>query len=234
MFFTNYRYLFIAIFLSLVMTVSAEDNDEDRYRSFGISFSGAVGTYNSWDVDVDMEYRPIKYFGVSAGLRFTDISFGKDHIFRGETIDHSHNWKTDDLSDFSYHFAFQPQAKLYTPNIRLDNVGDNLNFSIGYGLTMPLTNRASGVVIYTPAEKGQFIPDDEKRVSNSNRVYNIYNFVNISANLESGIWGLSLGYRVSDYDVFGSARNIVVEGQKLVFDNHKFNNEVYLAIHYKL
>ena len=65
------------------MTASAEDNDEDRYRPFGISFSGAVGTDNSWDVDVDMEYRPIKYFGVSAGLRFTDISFGKDHIFGG-------------------------------------------------------------------------------------------------------------------------------------------------------
>ena len=68
---------------------------------------------------------------------------------------------------------------------------------------------------------------------NSNRVYNIYNFVNVSANLESGIWG-ALGCRISDYDVFGSARNIVVEGQKFVFDNYKFNNEVYLAIHYKL
>ena len=143
-------------------------------------------------------------------------------------------WKTDDLSDFSYYVAFQPEAKLYSPNIKLDNVGDNLNFSIGYGLTIPLTNRASGVVIYTPAEKGQFVPDDEKRVSNSNRVYNIYNFVNVSANLESGIWGLSQGCRISDHDVFGSARNIVVEVQKLVFDNYKFNNEVYLAIHYKL
>ena len=234
MFFTSYRYLFTVLFLSLVMTVCAEDNSEDRYRPFGVSLSGAVGNYNSWDVDIDMEYRPIKYCGVSAGLRLTDIFFGKDHIFGGKTIDHSHTWKTDDLSDFSYYVAFQPEAKLYSPNIKLDNVGDNLNFSIGYGLTIPLTNRASGVVIYTPAEKGQFVPDDEKRVSNNNRVYNIYNFVNVSSNLESGIWGLSQGCRISDYDVFGSARNIVVEGQKFVFDNYKFNNEVYLAIHYKL
>lgn len=234
MFFSNYRYLFTGIFLSLVMTVYAEDNAEDRYRPFGISLLGSLGNYDSWDVDVDIEYRPIKFVGVSTGLRITDISFGKDHIFGGKTIDTSHTWKTTDLSDFSYHVAFQPQAKLYSPDIRLDHVGDNLNFSIGYGITIPLTNRASGYVIYTPAEKGQFVPDDEKLVANSNRVSNIYNFVTISTNLESGRWGVSLGYRISDYDVFGSARNIVVEGQKLVFDNHKFNNEVYLAIHYKL
>ena len=46
MFFTNYRYLFTAIFLSLVMTVSAEDNDEDRYRPFGISILGSLGNYD--------------------------------------------------------------------------------------------------------------------------------------------------------------------------------------------
>ena len=55
MFFANYRYLFTVLFLSLVMTVCAEDNTEDRYRPFGISLSGSLGSYNSWDVDVDME-----------------------------------------------------------------------------------------------------------------------------------------------------------------------------------
>lgn len=46
MFFSNYRYLFTGIFLSLVMTVSAEDNAEDRYRPFGISILGSLGNYD--------------------------------------------------------------------------------------------------------------------------------------------------------------------------------------------
>ena len=53
-------------------------------------------------------------------------------------------YELEDYSTFMYHFIFHPSIHLYSPTIKLDNVGDKLIFSIEYGFLLPLNHFTKG------------------------------------------------------------------------------------------
>ncbi len=63
---------------------------------------------------------------------------------------------------------------------------------------------------------------------------NWYTFGETAVGLTDDRWTVSLGYRLSDYDVYGSARELYVQGQKVKFDKEKSNSELFLSISYTL
>ena len=228
----NSRILIIVSFLLFSVFANGEEK-EDKKRDLYTYLSGGLGNYDSWNIDIGGGYRPIHYFSVGAGLRISD-TYGDDSPASTGTTNNRHLWTVDNVSDFAYHFAFQPDIRIYSPNIKIETLGDNLNFSIGYGLTIPLTNKAKGTVSYMPMVNGNASVDRVETVRNKTCDRNVYQFINVSANIESSVWIFSTGFRFSNYDVFGSARQVYLEGSHIEFQKRTANNEFYIMVTYKL
>lgn len=232
---TRYRclsFLFLSLSPLILFAQKKTEEQAEQSRNFYVYLSGGLGNYDSWAVDAGAGWRPIPFCSMEAALRYGGISNGGDAL-GGISQDQKLHWKTDNLSAFAYSVAFTPTLTLYTPNINIDHVGDHLNLSVGYGITLPLTNKAKSYVSYFPRMDGEVPMVDRKIVENQTRDKNIYQHINFCANLEDEKWGLSIGYRISNYDIFGSARAFFIEGEKINLPTRTANNEVFVRISYR-
>ncbi|GAA6529310.1 hypothetical protein LPYR103PRE_12830 [Segatella asaccharophila] len=228
------KYGLAAVLFLQPFRVAAKTNIIEK-RPFSVALEASMDSYSTWSLLPSISFRPIPYFEVSAGLRLTDF-IGKedDYSVGGVSYASHHLWNLHDPSDFIYHFAFQPEAKVYLPEIKLDNVGDRLFLTLGVGMIKPLTNLSKGLVEYFPEVNGYVGVDHVERIENRCRDMNWYTFGETAVGLTDDRWTVSLGYRLSDYDVYGSARELYVQGQKVKFDKEKSNSELFLSISYTL
>ncbi len=109
---------------------------------FCVSVDAGLGAnYDTWLLEAKGEYTPIPFLGVAVGMNFLDLCRQDEHL---HIESQGRIYEIDEYSTFMYHLIFHPAIKLYSPAIKLDNVGDKLIFSVGYGFLLPLSHRAKG------------------------------------------------------------------------------------------
>ncbi len=226
------RSILLTMLLFIPVSVLAKDVAIERYKPFLVNLSGGLGTnYDIWSINIDLEYRPIMYIGVVTGLKF--LSLERNHANLSiELKGRGQICNIDDCSKFMYRASFHPMLKLYFPKIKVDNVEDAINFSIGYGIIIPFYNRAEGNVIFFEEGNGMVQVTDIKQLRNNDSDHSYYNDIRLAANIESGRVGFSIGVQISNFDIFGSARKVYINGEHIEFEKHKHNNEVFLGLSY--
>jgi hypothetical protein len=72
------------------------------------SLQGGIDSYNNWILTPTIDYFPIPYFSIGAGVRFFD-EIGNDDSCGGDLG--TELWSIRDKSTYAYHAAFQPEAQ---------------------------------------------------------------------------------------------------------------------------
>lgn len=197
-------------------------------QKINFSFLGGLDTYDNWCMTPSFDYFPIPYVSIGAGIRFFD-EINSDNIKCG------YSWEIDDMSTYAYNLAFQPEVKIYTPAIiKIKDEDATINFSIGAGYLLPIDKGGKGKVDYYNTEDIRQIFTHSEIVRNKIDARKAYPFLDFTCYLNGGRWSLGLGYRISEFDIYGNARQVYVNNQLVDFPKEKLNSEIYLSIHYTL
>ena len=197
-------------------------------QKINFSFLGGLDTYDNWCMTPSFDYFPIPYVSIGAGIRFFD-EINSDNIKCG------YSWEIEDKSTYAYHFAFQPEVKIYTPTIiKIKNDDATINFSIGAGYLLPIDKGGKGNVVYYDPEDKRRIVTHSEIVKNRKDARKAYPFLDFTCYLNGGRWSLGLGYRISEFDIYGNARQVYVNNQLVDFPKENKNSEIYLTICYNL
>lgn len=200
-------------------------------QKINFSLQGGIDSYNNWVVTPFFDYLPIPYLSIGAGVRFFD-EIGNDDSYGGDLG--TELWSMRDKSTYTYHAAFQPEVKVYSPSIKINEEEANIFFSIGAGYLLPMTKGGEGVVDYFAKEVNRVVLTNSEVVRNRKSSHKAYPFLDFTCYLNCDRWSLGLGYRISEFDVYGNARQVYVKNQKVNFPKENKNSEIYLTICYNL
>ena len=228
------RILFIGCVLISTTTAfckSKKDSDEPKYH-FCVNMKAGLGTnYNTWLWEVQGGYNPIPFFSINAGMKFLNPCKQDESLY---VVCPEGKYELDNYSTFMYHFIFHPSIHLCAPSIKLDNVGDKLIFSMEYGILLPLNHFTKGYAY--PQPKNEQLSDSYSpiEIKNIKRETPFYHETSVSANLVNDRWKFTLGYTLSNLDIYGSARNIYIGNTHIEFEKKKRGDEVFIGIGYYL
>lgn len=194
------------------------------------SLQGGFDSYDNWFVTPAVDYFPIPYVSIGTGVRFFDEGGNSDSY----GVERGSQYMKVDKSTFAYHAALQPELKVYSPAIKIDRLGENIKFSAGTGFMLPMTNGGKGKVEYYTKENNSYKFIDSEIVKNRKNNHRIYPFIECAGYFNSDRWSIGLGYRISQFDVYGNARQVYAGTQKINFPKEKINSEIFLSIHYSL
>lgn len=215
--------------LVFIPTFGNKMPDEPNYHFIAQIETGIGTKYDTWTIEAKGGYYPIPYFGINMGIKYQNLCRNNEclHI---ETQGQS--YLLDDYSTFMYHLLIHPEVQLNSPFINLDNVGDKVNISIGYGTFIPVNRRAKGWAYPEPSSNATSNTELPIKVKNKSKDTSYYHEVNIAANLISDRWRFTIGYRISNLDVYGAARNVYVNNEHINFEKEKNANEIFISIGY--
>ena len=91
-----------------------------------------------------------------------------------------------------------------------------------------------GRVDYYNKEANRVIFDKSELILNRKSSHKAYPFLDFTCYLNADRWSLGLGYRISEFDVYGNARQVYVSNHKVEFPKKNNNSEIYLTICYNL
>lgn len=215
------------VFISILLCLFSFSKVYGKQK-INFSFLGGLDTYDNWCMTPSFDYFPIPYVSIGAGIRFFD-EINSDNIKCG------YSWEIEDKSTYAYHFAFQPEVKIYTPTIiKIKNDDATINFSIGAGYLLPIDKGGKGNVVYYDPEDKRRIVTHSEIVKNRKDARKAYPFLDFTCYLNGGRWSLGLGYRISEFDIYGNARQVYVNNQLVDFPKENKNSEIYLTICYNL
>ena len=220
------RNLIIALFVG-VSHIHARD-----YDKLSFSMEGGVSSSDTWNIMPIMTYRPIQYIGLSGGLKFTGFWKKDGSSFSG--LYSNGLWRILNKNNFSYHAAFQPAIRVYSPNIKIRDVADCIYLSLGYGAIVPFAKQGEGYVDFLRKDGNIPIFDHQEKIKDRSKDNNIYQFFDISCFVKDGRWNFGLGYRIDNYDVYGCSRHLFIENYRVEFPKNKINSEVYISLTYSL
>lgn len=196
------------------------------------SFEGGLDSYNTWNLMPGLTYKPIHYIGLSGGLKFTGFWNNDRNGFSMPST--TGLCDIHDQNDLAYHIAFQPAIRAFSPKIKIDNQDDFLYFSLGYGAIIPFSRQGKSEVNFFRIEGNTNILDYSETIKDRKDKNNVYQFADLTCYVECDRWNLGLGYRISNYDIYGCSRNFYVENRKVDFPKYKVNSEFYIIISYSL
>lgn len=208
---------------------SKKDTNEPE-RHFCINMNAGLGAnYDTWFLEVQGGYNPIPFLGINAGMKFLNPCKQDESL---HVVCPEGKYELDNYSTFMYHLVFHPSIHVCTPSIKLDNVGDKLMFSMEYGMLLPIDHFTKGYA-YPQPKNGQLIDSYSPiEIKNTKRGTPFYHETSVAANLVSGRWKFTLGYTLSNLDIYGSARNAYIGNTHIEFEKKKRGDEVFLGIGY--
>lgn len=221
--------LILICLMAFAMNVYGQNEKETKWRPFSFAVSVGLNNYDAWELHGALSYRPIRYVAVSAGLMYCDIY--NDHVKTNGNLSGSDThqyWELSDKHDLNYRLAFQPEIQLYSPAVNINKDKDKLSLMVACGMTMPIPTNVKVRVDYitsNPARKST-------EIGNKGAKSSPYYHYKLAAVYETGRVSVSLGDCISNFDMYGGARNIVVEGQKFHLIKRRINNSVYAEIKY--
>lgn len=227
----NKRRLLIIICINLLLLVGIHAQEEDKSYRWNVELAGALNNYSGWEVEPSITYRPIPYAGITMGLLFGSVIDADG--FTGDSRDGRLYWNTVDDNITGFYFAFRPSILLSTPAVVFGRDKDMaLSFQLSPGLTVtPPNNRFD--IEYFPSAPGVYThPLKTERVKNKGGRCVYYHIKSAIVLQLDDRYILSAGYTLSDFDVYGGSRNIVIEGKKLDLEKHRFMHSGFISLGY--
>lgn len=228
--YNTFGYILIFIFSSIGTSIYAQEKGTVKY--WKVELTGAVNTYDGWEIEPSVTYQPVRYIGLTMGLLFCNPI--NESGFIGESQDKQWYWSAVDDDNGSYLFALRPSVLFTSPSIWLGEDKDYaLSFSISPGITMPLPPNREFNIKYFPQKPGAWAAFKTEHVKNKDATFVYYHLRSaVSLEIDDSII-LSMGYTLSNFDLYGGSRNIVIEGRKLNPERHPLMHSFFIGIGYR-
>ena len=104
--YNTFGYILIFIFSSIGTSIYAQEKGTVKY--WKVELTGAVNTYDGWEIEPSVTYQPVRYIGLTMGLLFCNPI--NESGFIGESQDKQWYWSAVDDDNGSYLFALRPSV----------------------------------------------------------------------------------------------------------------------------
>lgn len=203
-----------------------------RLPMFEVALHAGVNNSYGWELEPEFFYNPCRYWGIGAGLAYTGM-LGTDN-YQGVSADGRFRWLLDEGRPW-YPFSFRPKMRLSTPVFSLGSDRESgFSISLYPGIVVPFPMNPSYTVNYIP-NVDQFVGSPVKvstvKGSGARPVYYSAR-VQLNYHVDRN-FHVSLGYTLSDYDLYGGMRRLQIEGKELNLQNKKLMHLFTLGAAYE-
>ncbi len=221
------RIIIIAAALLLFGGKAWTAGKETSFR-WAASLYGGLSNNDSWEAEAAISYRPVKWAGVGAGMVLMGLYDGKES-FMGHSTDDLFLY---DVSHITRVLGLRGELKFTSPAIALQHDGAStlaLRVSPGLTLALPVNNEVKAV--YFPNHAGTY--DDRDRAFFRNHGGDaLYLQCKAQVVLTLERWEIAAGYAFSNFDIYGGARNVEIDGKKLSLPERVNSHFINLSLSY--
>lgn len=217
--------LWMLLFLPVLATAK-----EDTFRRWEIALSGGVNNNYAWEVEPSFTFFLCKYAGITAGVNFTGQFY--DEYYSGPAPGGKEMvWTINSDESNAKRILFRPAIRLRTPN--LNGRGDRdfkVTFNVEPGVYMAVPVNETLQVGYRNGN--HFVPGGlTESVTNKDGDWLYWNAKSFMQ-VEIENWVFSAGYTISNYDVYGGRRNMVIERKPLndILWKKKMTHSFFLSV----
>lgn len=243
----------LMLLLSIVACFNSQALELDYSNDHKIAAGARIGVamYPSLDIELGVEYRPLRYIGANAALMYT---LALDNIavpLKAVPNTDDMLWKISSAKDLSYKFAARAGLQFTTPAIMLSKNEMGLSLRVSPGIIVPFpTNNNITIDNYQLVEQktdndieaedeDNSTGDLERKYVSSDDYKNkgakfCYWYVRSELVLEfEEQWELSLGYTYGNFDMYGGSRNVMAYDTPLVEAKKKNLHSITLGLAFK-
>ncbi len=234
------RLFFTCLTLLTLLSAHAIDIDYSNNGTIAAGIRLGASLYPSFDAEIDIEYRPMRYVGANVGLLLMmPINRSSDVVKELPAVDQT--TKTiKDYKDATYQTAVKAGLQFTTPAVMLSKGEMGLSLRLSPGIVMPFPTNKTVTIINTKTET--LIVDDidfsttdtsEENFSNSGAKFCYwYGRAELVLEYEDN-WEFTIGYTHSNFDLYGGSRNIVINDTPIVVADKKKMHNFMLGLTYK-
>lgn len=217
------------------------DFSNDSKVAAGVRFG--VSLFPSWEIEIDAEYRPLRYIGANVGLLYITSLNNKTNKIGFDPNKDLTIWEIHGFRDASYRLLAKAGIQFTTPAIMLSKDEMGLSLRVSPGITIPIpTNKNVTIDNYELVIVGdteeeldnyEFRLESKEYYKNSGAKF-CYWHVRAEMVLEyEEQWEFTLGYSYSTLDLYGGSRNIVVKEFPLISGDKEPMHTFHIGLTYK-
>lgn len=214
------NHLILFLLLSIASLAQGQnENSDECFTHHRVSITGALTTSDAYQLQFSYHYMFWKYFGVGGGFGWWK-NWYEDGWASGS------NWSIDDDDNKPGNLYLRPSVILKSPAVGIGQVALSLYAEPGIMLNIPYQRvcieKTTGLVVtdydYISTNKGQWVAID----------------IHLGINADIGPCGFSLGYLMSNLDIYSQYRHLSYNGISFskFYPRHTFMQGAYLTLSY--
>lgn len=211
--------LITALFLGSAKAEAGNIKEDDYFTHHRASITGALTSSDCYQIQLSYHYMIWKYFGVGG-------SIGNWQNYYEAGYASGPNWSIDDNDNKPWNIYLRPSMVLKSPSFKIKQVYLSLYTEPGILLNIPYTKvcieKTHNLQVidydYISTNKGQWLALD----------------IHLGINVDIGPCGVSVGYLMSNLDVYSQFRNLTYNGVsfKDFYPKKSFMQGAYLTFSY--
>ncbi len=220
---------------SAISATAATTNDkqadpEDRFRHWSISVNGLINN-DVWGVEATANYHINPYAGAGVGVLYLGTMSADTQT--GTLPDGKTDWVAE--TGLNSTAALRAELLFTTPQLKLGSDREyGLALRVSPGIDIPIPVNRTVSVGYIPHQPGSYdVSRSESKSVTNHDGKALYGHCKVAALLTINRLEMSAGYEWSNFDVYGNARNISIEGQKLISSDRKQIHAAFVGLGYK-
>lgn len=234
------RLILSSLALMAILTSHAIDIDNSNNGMLAAGIRLGSSFYPSFDAEIDLEYRPFRYIGAHAGLLLIMPINRSDDVVKELPIVDETSRKINNYKEASYRTAVRAGLQFTTPAVMLSKGEMGLSLRLSPGIIMPFPTNKRVKIINTTTEyysdeytSFEYKDLSEEYFDNSGAKFCYwYGRAEMVLEYEEN-WEFTIGYSYSNFDLYGGARNIEIDGTKLVVADKKPMQSIMIGLTYK-
>lgn len=199
-----------------------ENADDDSFTHHRAAVTGMLNSSDSYDLRLSYHYMIWKYLGAGGG-----VGFWRNYFVDGHAS--GPGWNIDYDNDHPWNFYLSPSLVIKSPALRIKQVYLSLYAEPGLMLNIPYARvcieKTQGLQVYdydyVSTNRGQWLAWD----------------VHAGVNLDVGPIGVSIGYMMSNLDIYSYFRHLKYDGvsfSEFYPKKTNFIQGVYLTVSFNL
>ncbi len=201
-----------------VATASAEGEEDDKIGPHRFGFIGALTSSDTWQLEMGYHYMLRPWLGLGGEL-------GMWKQYYSDGLPEGHDWIIDSDDEYLQNLYLRPSVLLVSPTLfHIRDAQFGLVAEPGVMLNIPYQsvgiNKLEGLIatdyVSRGTSKGQWCAVDCR----------------VGLNVKIGPVNITAGYLVSNFDIYGIARNIKYDGVKFdtFYPKKKLMQGAYLSL----
>lgn len=218
------RVLLAAILSLAILTIpansmAAKNGDDENFTHHRASMTGALTSSDCYQLQLSYHYMFWKYFGVGGSVGNWQNYFETGYAS-------GPGWEIDDDDNKPWNLYLRPSVVVKSPALRIKNVYLSLYAEPGIMLSIPYT-RVSIEKIYNM----QVV--DYDHASTSRGQWLAFD-IHLGINADIGPAGISIGYLMSNLDIYSQFRHLRYDGVSFseFYPKESFMQGAYLTLSY--